>query len=346
MVSRPPYGGECADSNGFEKMIETVINMSSNTTVHVVGWPRWMRESVTSHPQCEDFGVQQVGSTDSIPPNCNTLRMENRTSETEFRKILTGMDSDVTCVVFSEGVDADGTEHEGEVVTFRRLGDTQMEGVSLHPLTYHFRRWSRMKPPTPTPSQASPSPSQSSSFSSLEPSWLTEAEVRVETEVVVVDEDDREMHDNDGASTFDAPSEPVSSEGEATTWSPRNVPVLLSDIPEHRTTSPSGTPPHSTYFNLEGTTALTLDGVITPAILTSLAQSNTIVYLPTPDGIRTSLTRVRNAIWIGAYTVDPASWNVEDRTYRLATRTGRTQIAPRRTVAQLHRLKRRQFERR
>ena len=90
----------------------------------------------------------------------------------------------------------------------------------------------------------------------------------------------------------------------------------------------------------------TLDGVITPAILTSLAQSNTIVYLPTPDGIRTSLTRVRNAIWIGAYTVDPASWNVEDRTYRLATRTGRTQIAPGRTVAQLHRLKRRQFERR
>ena len=121
MASRPPYGGECADSTGFEKMIETVINMSSTTTVHVVGWPRWLRESVTSHPQCEDFGVQQVGSLDSIPSNCTTMHMEDRASETEFRRLLMSMDSDVTCVVLSKGIDADGTVHEGEVVTFRRL---------------------------------------------------------------------------------------------------------------------------------------------------------------------------------------------------------------------------------
>lgn len=316
--------------------------MSSTTTVHVVGWPRWMRESVTSHPQCEDFGVQQVGSADSIPSKCTTVHMENRTSETEFRRVLTSMNSDVTCAVFSEGIDADGTVHEGEVVTFRRLGDTQIEDVSIHPLLYYFRRWSRMRPtPASSPESLSPSPSSSSS----EPSWLTEAEVRVETEVVVVDEDGREMHDNDGTSTSDTPPESSSSERE-NTRSPHNVSALLSDIPEHRAVSPPGTPTHTTNFILDGTTALTLDGVVTPAILTSLAQSNTIVHLPTSDGIRTSLTRVRNAIWIGAYTVDPASWNVEDRTYKIATRTGRTQIAPRRTVAQIHRQKRRQYERR
>lgn len=316
----------------------------SSTTVHVVGWPRWLRESVTSHPQCEDFGVQQVGSVDSIPSNCTTMHMEDRASEVEFRRILMSMDSDVTCVIFSKGIDADGRVHDGEVVTFRRLGDTQMEDVAIHPLLYHFRRWSRTIP-TPTPSPVSLSPSESSSSSS-EPSWLTEAEVRVETEVVVVDEEDREVQGGDDASTFETPTQLASSKGGQQTTSPRKPPVLLSDIPEHRTASPPATPIHSTYFNLDGVTALTLDGVVTPAILTSLAQSNTIVYLPTPDGIRTSLTRVRNAIWIGAYTVDPASWNVEDRTYRLTTRTGRTQIAPRRTVAQTHRLKRRQFERR
>ena len=108
--------------------------MSSSTTVHVVGWPRWMRDHVTLHPQCEDFGVQQVGSADSIPSNCTPVHMEDRTSETEFRRVLTSMNSDVTCVVFSEGVDADGTVHEGEVVTFRRLGDAQVENVSIHPL--------------------------------------------------------------------------------------------------------------------------------------------------------------------------------------------------------------------
>lgn len=312
-----------------------------STTLHVVGWPRWLRESVTSHPQCEDFGVQQVGSVDSIPSNCTTVHMENSASENEFRKILLSMEPDVMCVVFSKGIDADGTVHEGEVVTFRRLGDTQIDDVGIHPLLHHFRRWSRARP-IPTPSPISLSPPESSSSSS-EPCWLTEAEVRVETEVVVVDDGDREVHGGDDA--FDIPAEFASSEG-GQTASPRKHPVLLSDIPEHRTASPLATPIHSTYFNLEGTTVLTLDGVVTPAVLTSLAQPNTIVYLPTPDGIQTSLTRVRNAIWIGAYTVDPESWNVEDRTYRLTTRTGRTQIAPRRTVAQIHRLKRRQFERR
>lgn len=312
---------------------------SPTTTVHVVGWPRWLRESVTSHPQCEDFGVQQVGSVESIPPNCTTVHMEDRASESEFRRVLTRMDSDVTCVVLSEGVDVDGTVHEGEVVTFRRLGVTQVENASVHPLLYHFRRWTRMQS-TPAPSLASPSPSPSSSS---EPSWLTEAEVRVETEVVVVD-DDRDVTPPIPPEPSPPPSE--EDEGEARVSVNTVPPALLSDIPEHRAISPPGTPIHTTHFVLDGTTALTLDGVVTPAILTSLAQSNTIVYLPTSDGIRTSLTRVRNAIWIGAYTVDATSWNVEERTYKITTRAGRTQIAPRRTVAQMHRLRRRQFERR
>ena len=311
-------------------------NMSSTTTtVHVVGWPRCMRESVTSHPQCEDFGVQQVGSADSIPVNCTTVEMNDRASETEFRRILTEMDSDVSCVVLSAGIDADGTTHEGEVVTFRRLGDTQMENISIHPLWYHFRRWMRMRrTPVPPPLSLSTSPT----FSSSEPSWLTEAEVRVDTEVVAVDDVDNV----NGAPETPPSSSPNTNE----THSPHNAPASLSDVPEHRAISPPGTPVHTTHFVLDGSTVLTLDGVVTPAILTTLAQSNSIVYLPTPDGIQTSLTRVRNAIWIGAYTVDTESWNVDERTYKISTRMGRTQIAPRRTVAQMHRLKRRQFERR
>ena len=159
--------------------------------------------------------------------------------------------------------------------------------------------------------------------------------MRVETEVI----DDEDVHD---ASDTVPPS--LSNTEER--GSSHNARVLLSGIPEHRAISPPETPVHTTHFVLDGTTALTLDGVVTPAILTSLAQSNSIVYLPTSNGIQTSITRVRNAIWIGAYTVDPASWDVENRTYKITTRMGRTQIAPRRTVAQLHRLKRRQFERR
>ena len=165
--------------------------------------------------------------------------------------------------------------------------------------------------------------------------------MRVESEVV--DDDDHEIEVNGALESV--PSEPSVSQSEETK-PPHNVPVLLSDIPEDRAISPRGTSIHTTHFVLNGTTALTLDGVITPAILTSLAQSNSIVYLPSSNGVRMSLTRVRNAIWIGAYTIDLASWNEDDCTYEIATRTGRTQIAPRRTVAQMHLLKRRQFERR
>lgn len=310
-----------------------VINMSSTTTVHVVGWPRWLRESVTAHPQCEHFGVEQVGSMDSIPSNCAIVQMENSASETEFRKILTSMNPNVTRVVFSEGIDRDGTVHDGEVVTFSRLGDIQVDEVTIHPVLYHFRRWSRITLDGPASFPVFPSPSQSSS--SLQPSWLTEAQVRVETQVAA--DEHCEVHD--------APVELESYKGKLPT-PPHNVPPLLSDIPEYRTAPPPVTPIHSTYFNIDGTTVLTLDGVVTPAMIMSLAQPNTIVYLPTLDGIQTSLTRVRNAIWIGLYTVDLMSWNVEYRTYKLTGRTGRTQIAPRRTVAQIHRQRRRQFERR
>jgi hypothetical protein len=166
---------------------------------------------------------------------------------------------------------------------------------------------------------------------------LTDAEVRVETELYTVDDEDVNGASETTPQPFYHAEETIPS---------HNAPALLSRIEEHCAMSPPLTPVHTTYFVLDGTTALTLDGVVTPAILTSLAQSNTIVYLPTSDGIQTSLTRVRNVIWIGVYTVDPASWNVENRTYKITTRRGRTQIAPRRTVAQVHRLKRRQFERR
>lgn len=292
-----------------------------------------------SHPRCEDLGVQHVGSVESIPTECTTVHMEDRASETEFRRILTDMNSNATCVVLSEGIDVDGTVHEGEVVTFRRLGDAQPDGVTVHPLLYHFRRWLRMTHSS-LPPRALHSPSHSSPSS--EPSWLTEAEVRVETEVIVVDDG---CHEDTNAPD-PTPLEPLvpSPWGEST--ASLNVPVLLSDIPEHHVASPPRTSTHATGFVLHGATALTLDGVVTPAILTSLAQSNSIVYLPTTDGIRTSLTRVRNAIWIGAYTVDLATWNVTECTYKIASRSGRTYIAPLRTVGQMHHLKRRQFERR
>tara|TARA_B110001452_G_scaffold130958_3_gene108791 strand:- start:3431 stop:4246 length:816 start_codon:yes stop_codon:yes gene_type:complete len=271
--------------------------------------------------------------------------MEDRASETEFRKVLTGMESGVTCVVLSQGVDAEGVVHDSEVIIFRRLGDAQLESVSVHPLLYHFRRWVRSNhTPLQLSSASSPPPSEltnslpSSPSSLSQPSWLTEAEVHVEIEAVDVEEgtEDNTSHESLTSSQI------VSQETAL-----HNIPVLLSDIPEHfAIPSPPKVALHTTQFKLDGIVVLTLEGVVTPAMFTSLAQSNSIIYLPTIDGIRTSLTRVRNAMWLGMYIVDPTSWIPEERMYNITIRTGRTQIASQRTVGQMHRMKRRQFERR
>jgi hypothetical protein len=103
---------------------------------------------------------------------------------------------------------------------------------------------------------------------------------------------------------------------------------------------------YSTVFKHATLCVITLEGVLTPNVLTSLAQINSVVFLASHDGSRTSLTRVRNAIWLGGYVVDITSWTPNERTYSVTPCTNRTQIAPRRTVAQIHQTKRRQFERR
>lgn len=95
-----------------------------------------------------------------------------------------------------------------------------------------------------------------------------------------------------------------------------------------------------------GRVLLTLTGVLPPSVLASLAQTNSIVHLPAQDGGTALLTRVRGAIWLGACVVDTATWSPTSRKYRVTPREKSSQIAPRRTVAQIHRLKRRQFERR
>lgn len=340
----------CADVVEIEKcpaLMKTQLFMSI-TTVHVKGWPRWMRDSVASHPQCENLGIQQVGCRESIPTICTVVNMQDCASETEFRRILTGMASNVTCLVLSDGIDVDGVVHDNEVITFRQLGDELSENSSVHPLHYYFRRWlssNRIECHSPSlvsqqSSQAS-SPSESFDSSSSphsvsEPFWLTDAEVRVETELVAVAEEGGGERTT-SPKTLNLPTETATS---------RSIPVILSDIPENRAASPMKIPPHSTQFKLDGAVVLTLDGVVTPAMFISLAQSNSIVYLPTINGIKISITRVRSAIWIGTYTVDPNSWIPEERTYSVVSRIGRMQLAPQRTVAQLHRIKRRQFERR
>lgn len=282
-----------------------------------------MREEVTLHPRCDDFGVQQLVTRESIPEDATAVRMEDRASASEFRRTLTCMDDDVECVLLSEGVDADGTVHENEVVMFRRLSTHSSPLENVHVLLYHFRAWRRavaQKTSAPSPT---PSPSVSS-----EPSWLTEAEGQVE----------------EGRLPSPVAS-PVASPA-----TPSVVPVGLPDIPETRTPSPppsvSVVPTYNTTFVHDSTPVLTIDGVIPPNVLASLAQPNSIVYLPTRDGVRMALTRVRNAIWFGTYAVDIASWTADTCTYRVTPRANHNQFAPRRSVAQMHRLRRRQFERR
>ena len=123
-------------------------------------------------------------------------------------------------------------------------------------------------------------------------------------------------------------------------------PVGLEDIPETRMTFPPSATPHNTMFVNDSTTVLTIDGVITPNVLISLAQPNSIVYLPTRDGMRIALTRVRNAIWFGTYIVDTTSWRTETCTYSVTSRANYAQFPRRRSVAQMHRIRRHQFERR
>ena len=286
-----------------------------------------MREEVTLHPRCDDFGIQQLVTHESIPEDATMVHMRDCTSASEFRKTLTNMDDSVQCVFLSEGVDLDGTVHENEVVMFRRLSiHSPLENV--HVLLYHFRLWRRavqtpQPPSAPTPPRSPPQPStplsaaspSASSYQS-EPSWLTEAEVQVEST---------------------PPATPSRTVG-------------LPDIPEMRTASPPPStavvPTYNTILVHDSTTVLTIDGVITPTVLMSLANPSSIVYLPTRDGARMPLTRVRNAIWFGTYIVDTTSWTAETCTYRVTPRANHSQFAPRHSVAQMHRIRRRQFERR
>ena len=274
------------------------------STIHIVGWPRWMRDRVTSHPVCEDLGIEQtVLRADAIPSDCTVVMMEDRASESEFRKTLTTLEDDIACLVLSEGVDADGAVHADEVVMFLRLG-TPPSDVTSHPLLYHFQRWR----------QAKSSPYITSPASS-EPAWLTNAGGAVTHAV------DESVH-----TPSPTPSESVDGE-----------------VPLHT--------PHTTFILTKGTDeeecVLILEGVLPPNVLLSLAQPNLAVYLPTEDGgAHVLLTRVRNAIWIGRYVVDVSTWIPEARAYHAILREHQSQIAPRRTVVEMHRLRRRQFERR
>ena len=300
------------------------------STVHITGWPRHMRDEVTLHPQCDDFGVQQLVSRESIPNECTVLCLEDPTSASEFRKTLTQMDHTVECVFLSNGVDVDGTIHEDEVIMFRRLSGTHVddtEPMLVNPVLYHFRQWNRVKRTSPSSPRPPPPPSSPSSSAQSEPSWLIEAEEKVEN-------------------TTPPPPSRTSTPPPPPPTTPRLE--RLPHIPESRATTPPNTsvPRPETSLVHDSTTVLTIDGVLTPSVLTSLAQPNSIVYLPTCDGVRMALTRVRNAIWLGTYIVDLASWKPETCTYHVTPRGNVGQIAPRRTVTQMHRLRRRQFERR
>ena len=261
-----------------------------------------MRDEVTLHPQCDDFGVQQLVSRESIPNECTILCLEDRYRPLSLGKRSPGWTIPWS-VFLSNGVDVDGTIHDEEVIMFRRLSGTHSndtEPMLVNPALYtldngnasngplHRHHNPRLLPhrhhPPPLPSSPSSSSAQS------EPSWLIEAEEQVE-------------------STTPPPPSRTST-----------PPPLLESLP-HIPESRAATPPthvRSSSRNIPGARLYHrthIDGVLPPSVLTSLAQPNSIVCLPTCDGVRMALTRVRNAIWLGTYTVDLASWRPETCTY-------------------------------
>ena len=337
------------------------------STVHVVGWPRWMRDEVTLHPSCENLGIQKMVSEDSVPTEgCAVVHLQDPGSEREFRRTLTNMTDDVACVVLSGGVDANGTVHDAEFVMFCPLGE-QREENAVHAALYHFRRWQR----------------QPRTFATAEeqPTWLVEAEARVDELELVTTEARGEAQENDSSVVVEEKTaketrvEAVAQENdssaveeEKTAKEMRVVEAVAQEsvsvvVEEEKTTEKTpeknavtrvvgsqttlGNPLATTTFrtNDDGI-AMTLVGVLPPDVLSSIAQPNTIVYLPVHGGGRVSITRVRNDVWLGAYVVDLTTWSDTERNFVVAPRHPRSQMAPRRTVTQVHRLKRQQFERR
>ena len=357
-----------------------------SSSVHIVGWPRWMRDDVTRHPQCDALGIQQVVPADSVPSDCSVVRLNVPSSEAEFRRTLTNLDPDADCVVLSNGVDADGTTHESEFVVFRRLGDQKQEDCAgVHPNLYHFRRWvgtwKRF--------------SSSTLDYSAPPAWLAEAESRSKDispsppavcETGVLQSHSETVSSSVAPPTPPPPSSPPSVVAPPTPpppssptsvvapptppppSSPTSVVAPLEEVSSastsHAMRTQDGeptwlveaevcvdeTPPRADETTLvhasTGRVLLTLTGVLPPSVLASLAQTNSIVHLPVQDGSRTVITRVRGAVWVGTCVVDTTSWSPTSRRYRVTPRERSSQIAPRRTVAHMHRLKRRQFERR
>ena len=132
-------------------------------TVHIIGWPRWMRDRVPEHPGCTAFGIEHTAlRPDAVPEACTVVRMEDHASEAEFRKALTALeDDDVTQLMLSEGVDSDGVVHSEEIVMFTgRPNDTTTPPPVSFPVVA-----------TPPACKQRRAPSAASS----EPSWLVDA---------------------------------------------------------------------------------------------------------------------------------------------------------------------------
>ena len=382
------------------------VNHNYMTTTHIIGWPRWMRGDVTAHPRCDDFGIEHMVSVASIPLNCTIVRLQDRTSESEFRQALTNMNDDVTCVVLSDGVDEDGTVHESEAVMLCRLGEQPVVEHTLSPLAYHFMKWMRTVRSLRTirsepvwlveagsqmgvdvepwcgeeltfeNSDVTEQPigdkglDMTQTGSLVETGAQTEAlvetpvetqtealvETPVETQTEALVETQTESLVETGSHAETLVETPAETQTEALVETPvekltgcienDTVDVAYVDINQEDAEPCSLSRDMTTLFEHDSVNVLMLDGILPPNVFTSIAQHNSIVYLPTQSGVPIPLTRVRSAVWLGNYVVDINSWSPVNRTYTVVPRQSRAQFAPRRTVTQTHRMKRHQFERR
>ena len=106
-------------------------------------------------------------------------------------------------------------------------------------------------------------------------------------------------------------------------------------------TTLSNVPTYHTRFIHDSHDVFTVHGIVSPPLIDVLAVNGTTHHLPTLEGSRITLSRVRSDVMIGTYIVDVTSWDATHASYVVRPRT-----PPERRVNVFALERRRQFSRR
>lgn len=300
--------------------------------VIIVGWPRWVRETVVrAHPVCQDMGIERVVSDASLERvsgvvyRCieheptNGVAFDDEEASQAVGRVqwcLGQVPHEARMIVLRDGYDLDGTVHLSEDVCLSRMTSELLPSSTDRDAVPPSA--TDADPPATdadddhaTDAEDNPPPTDAeddgvSKIEYLRPSSFTES-MRSVLESVVEDVSTKlqrralrewiRRHRDEARRRHE-------KDDEEPKWLRDAHALSHGVLGDHETG----------IVTRDGTRVVTLVGVLPPTLLRALSRTT----LPTTDGDTVAVLRPfasGNVVHVGRVLVDTATWNAEERTY-------------------------------